>query len=51
MKYALLLMPQPPTENSWYIELFASPKTEEVGGSYDLINQNSTRKYEDDLQH
>ena len=28
-----------------------SPKTEGVGGSYDLLYQYSIRKYEDDLEH
>ena len=33
------------------VEFFVSPKTEGVGGSYDLLYQNSIRKYEDDLEH
>ena len=33
------------------VELFVSPKTERVGGSYDLLYQNSVIKYEDDLEH
>ena len=28
-----------------------SPAVERVGGSYDLLFQNSVRKYEDDLEH
>ena len=32
------------------VELFVSPKTEGVGGSYDLLYQNSIRKYEDNLE-
>ena len=31
--------------------LWLCPKTEGVGGSYDLFYQNSIRKYEDDLEH
>ena len=33
------------------VEFFVAPKTEVVGGSYDLLYQNSIRKYEDDLEH
>ena len=33
------------------VEFFVSPKTEGVGRSYDLLYQNSIRKYEDDLGH
>ena len=33
------------------VEFFVSPKTEGVGGSYDLLYQNSVRKHEDDLEH
>ena len=32
------------------VELFVSPKTEGLGGSYDLLYQNSIRKYEDNLE-
>ena len=33
------------------VEFFVAPKTEVVGGSYDLLYQNSIRKYEDGLEH
>ena len=33
------------------VKFFVSPKTERVGGSYDLLYQNSIIKYEDDLEH
>ena len=36
------------------VEVFENlfpPKTEGVEGSYHLLNQNSVRKYEDDLEH
>ena len=33
------------------VEFFVSHETEGVGGSCDLLYQNSIRKYEDNLEH
>ena len=50
--YAFLLMPQFPTQTSrqnfWKI---CFPQDERVGENYDLLYQNSVRKYEGDLEH
>ena len=45
---ALALPLKTPGRNFWKS---VSSKTEEAGGSYDLLYQNSIRKYEDDLEH
>ena len=34
-----------------FFENLFPPKTEGVEESYDLLNQNSVRRYEDDLEH
>ena len=50
--YAFLLMPQFPTHNSRQNFLkICFPPTERGEGNYDLVNQNSVRKYEDDLEN
>ena len=33
------------------VEFFVSPKTEGVGGSYNMLYQNSIRRCEDGLEH
>ena len=50
--YAILVMPQFPTKNSRQEFLKIRFPKDKVGGEkYDLIYQNSLRKYEDDLEH
>ena len=48
-----LLMPPFPTQNSSQNSLkICFPPTAEMGGeNFDLLYQNSIRKYEDDLEH
>ena len=45
-------MPQSPTQNSRsnFLKIYF-PQDERGGGNYDLLYQNSIRKYEDDLEH
>ena len=46
------LFPSPPLKTPGrYFWKTVYPKTEVVGGSYDLLYQNSIRKYEDDLEY
>ena len=50
--YAYLLIPQFPTQNSSQNFLkICFPQAERGGENYDLLYQNSIRKYEDDLEH
>ena len=50
--YVFFLMHQFLTQNSRYKFLsFPQVQITKGGGNYDLLYQNSTRKYEDDLEH
>ena len=50
--YVFLLMLQSPTQNSRSIFLkICFPQNKRGRGNYDLLYQNSIRKYEDDLEH
>ena len=52
-RYAFLLMSQSPTQNSWqnFLKICFPQGRKGVGGSYNLLYQNSIRKYEDGLEH
>ena len=50
--YTFLFMPQSTTQNSRLNFLkICFPQDERDGGNYNLLYQNSIRKYEDDLEH